>query len=139
VRVDKLARKARLEALSEETDICTLLFDHERPRRACRLFLEWLKENGKRASKHEVSQFGRELQAGRIEKAFTYSRRSFYRTALSRMVKLGFIELFTGYHKGRRQQVYAPIMQPVPKRPPGGYNFWNMAWQICERWNQEWE
>jgi hypothetical protein len=139
VRIDKLARKARLEALSEDKDICTLLFDHEKPRQACRLFLDWLRENGNRASRHEVSQFGRDLQEGEIEEGFTYCRWSFYRTVLKRLVNLGFMELFTGYHKGRRQQVYAPIIQPIPARPPGGRNFWNMAWQICERWNNEWE
>ena len=136
-QIDKLARKARLEAISEEKDVCMLLFDYEKPRSGCRLFLEWLKKNGKRASKHEVSQFGRHLQAGAIRASFTYSRWSFYRTVLRRLVDLGFVELFQGYHKGRRGWVYAPIIQPIPTRPPGGRNFWNMAWQICKRWNQE--
>ena len=139
MQIDRLARKGRLEALSEEKDVCALIFDYGKPRSACRLFLEWLKKNGERASRHEVSQFGRDLQAGMIREGFTYSRWSFYRTVLRRLVDLGFVELFQGYDKGGRRWVYAPIIQPIPTRPPGGRNFWNMAWQICERWNDEWE
>jgi len=139
MRVDNLARKARLEALSEKTDVSMLLFDYEKPRRACRIFLDWLKENGGRASKREISRFGYLLQQGKIVEGFKYSRKSFYKTVLRRLVDLGFIELYKGYYRGRLQWIYAPIWQPIPKRPPGGRNFYNMAWQICQKWNQEWK
>lgn len=134
-----MARKARLESLPKETDVSMLLFDYEKSRRACRIFLDWLKEKGGKASKNEISAFAYQLQQGKIDKGFTYSRKSFYKTVLRRLVNLGFIELYQGHYKGRRRWIYAPVWQPIPKRPPGGRNFYNMAWQICKRWNQEWE
>lgn len=139
MRIEELARKARLEAISEEKDICVLLFDYKKPRRACRIFLDWLKKNNDKASKREISQFGHILEQGKIDGDFRYSRKSFYRTVLRRLVSLGFIELYQGYDESRRKWLYAPILQPIPSRSPGGRNFYNMAWQICEKWNQEWE
>ena len=139
MRLDRVAGQARLEALSAETDVCTLLFDHDKTRLACRVFLDWLKDNRRRASQSEISQFTRDLEAGRIKKDFKYTRKNFYRTLRRQLVDSGFLELYYGSYKGKRQWVYAPILQPIPVRPPGGHNFYHMAWQICERWNREWE
>jgi|GEM_PF-5322661 len=27
--------------------------------------------------------------------------------------------------------------QPIPRKAPGGRNFWNLIWQICKKWNKE--
>ena len=135
----EVARKARMMSTPSETDICTLLFRHKKTRKASRLFLEWLKENGQAASRREISQFGRELQGGQIEEDFTFSRKSFYTTILRRLVDLGLIGLrgrFDG--KGRINEKYVPIYQPIPKRSPSRKNFWSIAWQICRKWNDEW-
>jgi len=138
MRLDKVARRARLKALSEKDDICSLLFEYDKTRRACRVFLEWLKNMDGEATRSEVSQFGRDLQAGKIKKGFRYSRNNFYRVLLRRLVDLGFIGLQNRFEKGRIIQKYTPIMQPIPTRAPGGRNFWNLAWQLCQKWNQEW-
>lgn len=138
MRLDKIARKTRLRALSTEQDICCLLFEHEKARRACRVFLNWLKNNGGEATRHEVSTFGYDLQAGKIIDGFTYRRENFYRIVLRRLVNLGFIGLQNRFEKGRVIRKYAPIYQPIPKRTPGGRNFYNISWQLCKKWNQEW-
>jgi len=136
--VDQIARKTCLESLSAEEDICNLLFSHEQTRKACRVFLEWLKKHDGRASRREVSQFGRDLGQGQVEKRFRYGRKNFYTIVLRRLVDLGFIELRIGRHNDGHCWLYLPVLQPITARPPGGRNFWHVAWQICEKWNKEW-
>ena len=138
----EVARKSRMMSIPEETDICTLLFHHPKTMKACRFFLEWLKTTGEPypgATRHEVSQFGRDLEAGLVEPSFTYSRKSFYVTILRRLVNLGFIGLRHRWvNPGKPVEKYVPIYQPIPKNSPSLKNFWNIAWHICRKWNDEW-
>lgn len=138
----QIARKSRMTSIPEDTDICTLLFRNRKAMKACRLFLEWLKEGDlpySGATRHQVSQFGRDLEAGLIERGFKYSRKSFYVTILRRLVNLGFIGLRDRWaNPGRPVEKYVPIYQPIPKNSPSRKNFWNIAWQICRKWNEEW-
>ena len=137
-----IARKSRMISIPEETGICNLLFNYPKAQRTCRLFLDWLKTTDKPypgATRHEVSQFGRDLQAGRIQPAFTYSRKSFYVTILRRLVDLGLIGLqHRSNPRGSPIEKYVPIYQPIPKTSPSRKNFWNIAWHICRKWNREW-
>jgi len=138
MRLDQIARKARLESLPAEEDICDLIFDHGKTTQACRIFLGWLKDHGGSASRHEISRFGWDLETGKIRKGFTYSRRNFYRCMFRRLVDLGFIALTNRFEERRIIRKYAPIIQPIPTRPPSGHNFFHLIWQLCEKWNQEW-
>ena len=139
----QIARESRMLAIPEETDICVLLFKRGKTARAARLFLDWLKTTGgpyPGATRSEVSQFGRDLQAGLIDPDFRYSRKSFYVTVLRRFVDLGFIGLrYRGRdRKGRVAGKYIPIHQPIPKRSPSRKNFWNICCHICKKWNEQW-
>jgi hypothetical protein len=136
MRVEEIARKTRLGALSAEQDICKLLFAYSKTQVACRLFIVWLKAHRGRVSPKQVSQFSRDLQEGRIREGFAYSRVNFYRTVFRRLVELGFI---TRFYMRREGWLYRVQDQPIPRKPPGGRNFWNLAWQICQKWNHEWE
>ena len=138
----QIARKSRMLTIPEETDICVLLFKRPKTVKAARLFLDWLKTTGgpyPGATRSEVSQFGRDLQAGLIDPEFTYGRKAFYATILRRLVDLGFIGLrYRGRdRKGRSIEKYVPIHQPITLRPPSRKNFWNICWHICKKWNDE--
>ena len=139
----QVARKSRMLSIPEETDICVLLFRNPKTVKAARLFLDWLKTTDHPypgATRHEISQFGRDLQAGLIESNFTYSRKCFYVTILRRLVDLGFIGLrHRGFERGKWTEKYVPIHQPIPKRSPSRKNFWNICWHICKKWNDEWD
>lgn len=132
-------RKARFDLISAEGDICRLLFDHSKTQTAARLFLEWLKKRGCRVTKHEMSRFAHDLQAGRIKRGFRYRRENFYRLILKRMRNLGPISLQTRLDslKGRSVQVYEPVRQHIPKRGPPKGSFWHNAYVICKKWNEE--
>jgi hypothetical protein len=78
-----------------------------------------------------LGQFTRDLQAGRVKKGFTYRRGNFYKIVLHRLIDFGFIGVFTHGSK-----YYGPIWQPIPKRGPGGHNWWNLAYLVAKKWNE---
>ncbi len=117
-------------------DIPELLFRHSKTQHASRIFLDWLKKNGCEASPSELSQFTRDLQAGRIVKGFRYQRKSFYRTILSCLLDFGFISKQSRYPN---RVVYAPVIQPIPKRAPVLASWWGFAYLVAEKWNEEFE
>jgi len=127
----------------EKEDVCEVIFSHKKTVKACRLFLDWLKNNGNESSRAQVSSFARELASGHISKGFTYKRSNFYRTVLKKLMSLGFISLQPRFDPKKRsgtRYVYAPIRQSTPKRPPlGERSFWRLAWQVAKRWNTEFE
>jgi hypothetical protein len=57
-----LTRRAKMELISAEGDICSMLFPQERAQHACRLFLEHLKRRGG-FTRNELSVFAWDLQA----------------------------------------------------------------------------
>lgn len=68
----ELARQIRFDG--EDLEVWDLFFRRAQTKKACQVFLEWLKANGQGATRRQVSQFGRDLQHGRIELGFTYNR-----------------------------------------------------------------
>ena len=127
----------------EKEDICEVIFSHKKTVKACRLFLDWLKNNRNEASRAQVSSFARELAGGHVSKGFTYKRSNFYRTVLRKLMDLGFISLQPRFDPKRKSKVsykYAPIRQPIPKRAPlGGDTFWRKTWHLAKQWNKEFE
>ena len=116
-------------------DVSELFFRYGKTQHACRIFIEWLKDHDCEASPSELSQFARELQAGTIVKGFTYQRKSFYGTILRRLLDFGFIAKQLRY----RGAVYAPVIQPIPKRAPVLTSWWGIAYLVAKRWNDEFE
>ena len=135
-RLDGIARKRRFQALSDIREFCEVIFPRAKTRVACEIFLEWMRKHPHGVSRRELSQFGRDLQDGKMRKGFRYRRQSLYRTVLRRLVELGFIELFT-----RADQIsyYHPVIQRIPKKAPGGRNFYNLTFYICKIWNDFFE
>ena len=144
-----LTRKAKMELMTAEGDIYSLLFPQERAQHACRLFLKHLKRRGG-LTRSELSQFAWDLQAGKIEEGFRYSRTRFYTNIRKTLLTLGLIAIeqrFVGCpeqdlapERGRHRDViekYVPVRQPIPKRPPDGLNLPRLMWIICKRWNDE--
>jgi hypothetical protein len=138
-----------MELVTAEGDICTLLFPQERAQHACRLFLEHLKGRGG-FTRSELSQFAWDLQTGKIEKGFRYSRTRFYVNIRHTLLTLGLVAIeqrFVGSpeqglapERHRHRDVvekYVPVRQPIPKRPPDGLNLPRLMWTICKRWNDE--
>jgi hypothetical protein len=138
-----------MELVTAEGDICSLLFPQERAQHACRLFLEHLKMRGG-LTRSELSHFAWDLQAGKIEKGFSYSRTRFYTNIRHTLLTLGLIGIeqrFVGsgeqnLEPERRRyrdvvEKYVPVRQPIPKRPPDGLNLPRLMWTICKRWNDE--
>jgi hypothetical protein len=144
-----LTRKAKMELISAEGDICSMLFPQERAQHACRLFLEHLKRRGG-LTRSELSQFTWDLQDGKIEKGFRYSRTRFYTNIRKALLTLGLIGIEQRFidspeqdlvpERGRHRDVvekYVPVRQPIPKRPPDGLNLPRLMWIICKCWNDE--
>jgi len=127
----------------EEGDFCEVVFSHRKTAMACRCFIEWLKSKGDSASRGEVSSFSRSLANGAIREGFRYRRENFYRTVLRRLLDLGFLSLQPHFDPKRKSKVsyrYAPVRQPIPKKPPlGGETFWRKTWFLCKKWNQQFE
>ncbi|MDQ1280669.1 MAG: hypothetical protein QG670_1932 [Thermoproteota archaeon] len=117
-------------------DVSTLLFRYSKTRRACRIFLEYLKKNRWQVTPKALSQFTRDLHEGRVEAGFSYRRESFYRNILRRLLVFGFIEKQTHYP---RKIIYAPVIQPIPKRTPLLKTWWGLAYLVAEKWNREFE
>jgi hypothetical protein len=142
-------RRAKMELISAEGDICSLLFPQERAQHACRLFLEHLKRRGG-FTRSELSMFAWDLQAGKVEEGFRYSRTRFYTNIRRTLLTLGLVAIeqrFVGGpeqdlapERGKHRDViekYVPVRQPIPKRPPDGLNLPRLTWTICKRWNDE--
>ena len=115
-------------------EISELLFRHRKTQQACRIFLDWLKGEASEATPKEVSQFARDLQAGRIVKGFTYQRRVFYATVLKTLMSFGFVGKATRYRKGI---VYLAVLQPVPKRLPLLTTWVGFSYLVAEAWNRD--
>ena len=139
-----LTRKAKMQLIPSEEDICELLFTHNKTQRACRLFLDWFKQRGA-CTRSELSRFAWDLEAGKIERGFKYRRTSFYRQIRKPLLTLGLIGIQQRFEEketfGGKSFVtvekYAPVHQPIPKRPPDGLNLPRLMWIICKRWNDE--
>jgi hypothetical protein len=138
-----------MKLMTAEGDICSMLFPQERAQHACRLFLEHLKRRGG-LTRSELSQFAWDLQAGKIEKGFRYSRTRFYTNIRKTLLTLGLIAIEQRFveapeqdlipERGRHRDVVekcVPVRQPIPKRPPDGLNLPRLMWTICKRWNDE--
>jgi len=139
-----LTRKAKMQLIPSEEDICELLFTHNKTQRACRLFLDWFKQRGA-CTRSELSRFAWDLEAGKIERGFKYRRTSFYRQIRKPLLTLGLIGIQQRFEEketfGGKSFVtvekYAPVHQPIPKRPPDGLNLPRLMWTICKAWNDE--
>jgi hypothetical protein len=149
MKLRALTRKAKIELISAEGDICNLLFPRKRAQHACRLFLKHLKERGG-LTRSELSRFAWDLQAGKVEKGFRYSRTRFYTNIRKTLLTLGLVAIEQRFvdvaeqdlapeHRRRRDIVekYVPVRQPIPKRPPDGLNLVRLMWMVCKRWNDE--
>ena len=140
--VHRLVRRARLTGLSDKGDICGLLFDGAKSVRACQAFLEWLREQSGECTRREFSQFTRDLQEGRVLRGFTYRRNVFYGIIRRRLMDMGFLALESRFVPSGSKSVlkYVPVRQPIPTwRGPPGQTFYRLAWEICKKWNGEWE
>ena len=139
-----LTRKAKMQLIPSEEDICELLFTHNKTQRACRLFLNWFKQRGA-CTRSELSRFAWDLEAGKIGKSFKYRRTSFYRQIRKPLLTLGLIAIEQRFGENQNFDVksfvvrekYVPMRQPIPKRPPDGLNLVRLMWVICKRWNDE--
>jgi len=139
-----LTRKAKIQLIPSEEDVCKLLFTRRKQQRACRLFLNYLKERGG-LTRSELSWFAWDLEAGKTEKGFKYRRTSFYRQIRKPLLTLGLITIEQRF--GEKQdfdvksfvvrEKYVLVRQPIPKRPPDGLNLPRLMWIICKRWNDE--
>jgi hypothetical protein len=122
-------------------DIFEVIFTHRKTAQAAMLFVKWLKNVGGECTRNELSRFSHDLAEGRIREGITLKRSNFYRTVLRTLVDLGLVSLqprFDPRKKSKTSYVYAPIRQPIPKKPPlGGETFWRKAWFLCQRWNQQ--
>lgn len=127
----------------EKADVCEVIFTHRKTALAARIFLEWLKTVGGECTRSELSQFARDLANGNVRDGFTYKRSNFYRTVLKKLVAFGFISLQLRFDPKKRsgtRYVYAPVRQPITKRPPlGERSFWRLAWDVAKKWNEEFE
>jgi len=139
-----LTRKIRMDLTSEDEDICSLLFVQARARRACRLFLDYFRVQ-RSLTRTEMSRFADDLEGGKVEKGFRYSRRQFYAQVRRTLLTLGLISIeqrlvsAQGFDivSERVKEKYIPVRQPISKRPPDGLNLVRLMWIICKRWNDE--
>jgi hypothetical protein len=147
--IRNLTRHIKRLLLNPEGDISELLFHNKKTQHACRLFLQFLKTK-KSCTREELSQFATDLQNGKIEKDFSYSRAKFYYTIRATLLTLGLIQVQERFfdvknldlmpersRKRNVQEVYVPVKQPIPKMPPDGVNLPRFCWIICKAWNDE--
>ncbi len=144
-----LGRKIKMDILHQEGDICELLFANRRAQHACGLLLSKIKENGG-LTRAEFNRFAHQLEDGKAEAGFSYSRTRFYEQVRRTLLTLGLIgieqrpfvlsrEEFEPERRFGRGLVdkYVPVHQPIPRRPPDGLNLVRLTWIICEKWNRE--
>ena len=96
--------RANFRLLNRESDILELLFRSPKARHAARLFLDWLKQNGSKVSVEEFRGFVKSLEAGKVEKGFSYSQTRFYKVVVGTLRGGGFL----GRVKSRGQILYVP-------------------------------
>jgi len=139
-----LTRKAKMQLIPSEKDICELLFTRNKTQHACRLFFNWFKQRDA-CTRSELSKFAWDLEAGKIEKGFKYRRTSFYRQIRKPLLTLGLITIEQRFSEKQDFDVksfivrekYVLVRQPIPKRPPDGLNLVRLMWIVCKRWNEE--
>jgi transposase len=139
-----LTRKVKMDLTSNIRDVSELLFTQARAQHACQLFLEHLKISGG-LTRAQMSRFASDLESGKIEEGFKYSRRSFYIQIRKKLLTLGLIAIEQrlvsvqdfDVVSDRLKEKYVPVRQPIPKRPPDGLNLPRLMWTICKRWNDE--
>jgi hypothetical protein len=139
-----LTRKTKIQLISNEDDVCKLLFAQRRTQQACRLFLDYLKEH-KALSRRELSRFAWDLQAGKVKEDFHYSRTQFYAQVRKVLMTLGLMGIVDRFDEKADfdlkftivRQKYVPIRQPITKRPPDGLNLVRLTWVVCHKWNME--
>lgn len=119
-------RRAIIRLIQDDSGVPGFLFIRGKSRKATQLLMEHLKRRGS-FTRNDMGQFARDLQQGFIEEGFTYDYSSFYTRVLNRLLDCGLLE-FNNRH-------YRPVWQPVSKRGPGGHNFYNLCFRICEEWN----
>ena len=127
--------RANFQLLSREPDILALLFRSPKARHAARLFLDWLRQNGSKASVEEFRRFVKSLEAGKVEKGFSYSQTRFYKVVIGALRGGGLL----GRVKSRGQILYVPLEHMTPDRNPSPGTFYGLAWLVAQKWNQEWE
>jgi len=131
------------EQIIREKDLCKIIFNRRKTQRACRIFLEWLKERGGWATKYAVSQFADSLKEGKHlwqNAPFRYSRRNFYMTILKRLLGLGLLEIRPHYMERDHSThfVYSACILDIPQRPPA-QGFWKYCYYLSRHWNREFE
>jgi len=139
-----LTRKIKIDLISEQQDVCQLIFTQARAQHACKLFLKQLKAHGG-LTRAEMSKFAWDLDAGKIEQGFKYSRRSFYVQLRRTLYTLGLIGIEQRLVSAqdfdiiseKLKEKYVPVRQPIQKRAPDGLNLARLAWIICKAWNDE--
>ena len=144
-----LTRKTKMELISSEDDICQLLFAQKKTQRACKLFLNHLKQRGG-LTRSELSKFAWDMHNGKIKEGFSFQRSTFYRRVRRTLMTLGLIAIEQRFvdlgepgllpERVKRRDVvdkYVAVRQPISKRPPDGVNLVRLMWIICEKWNRE--
>lgn len=144
-----LTRKSKMGLLPVEKDVCLLLFETKKAQHACRLFLNAVKVH-RGLSRREMSRFAWDLDAGKLERGFRYSRSRFYRETRKTLISNGLLSLearmmpsegleLSPERKRRKSVVrkYVAVHQPITKRPPDGLNLPRLIWIVCEKWNRE--
>lgn len=139
-----LTRNIKMDLISEKQDVCELLFTQARARKACRLFLNCLKTRHG-LTRAEMSRFADDLEVGKIEEGFRYSRRQFYAQVRRTLLTLGLVGIEQRLVSSQDFEIiseklkekYVPIRQPISKRPPDGLNLVRLMWIICKSWNDE--
>jgi hypothetical protein len=133
-----------MELISNEDDVCKILFTTRRTQLACRLFLNYLKEH-KAVSRRELSRFAWELQEGKVKEGFHYSRTQFYAQVRRVLLTLGLMGIQERFDEKKDfdlrftivRQKYVPVRQPITRRPPDGLNLVRLTWAVCSKWNEE--
>lgn len=145
-----LTRKTKIDILNTGQDICEMLFETKKSQRACRLFLEYLKQKHG-VTRHEFWQFALDLEARKVDPDFSMSFKRFYPSVRRTLLTLGLVAIefrpdepdgqeLSPERKRRRSVVvskYVPVWQPITKRPPDGLNLARLCWNICRAWNDE--
>lgn len=131
-------QKALKDLKLEKETIPEVFFRHRKSQMACDLFIEWLREKRGEAFRSEVSAFSHRLEEGLIAEDFTFSRKNFYATILSRLKSLGFIALEERLDQRGRRTVkkYNAVYQWVTVKPPQVRGSWlRYTWEIARLWN----
>ncbi len=132
------------EGVLSARDVLEIIFPNKKTRIAARIFLDWLKERGGKATKNAVSNFAYALQDSKFTNKgvpFNYSRRNFYMTILRDLIGLGFIQRNVPVWDDRSRRtlyVYMRNIFDIPQKPPS-VGFWKISYYICRKWNNEWD